>query len=186
MRRSVVALALVASLLVACGGEPATSAPSRVPADAGSGVSTPVAAATPTPTPSATPAPTPTVEQLAAAYLEAAAAANRASHNAWVRWDTSAQTLADAKRLAKAYAAAELAFIRALKKIPWYGDDRTLARRVLTYENQTYVAHRSAMRSKTWVAWNSRMDKAHRAGLKRVQASNELRIALGLQPIPFE
>ena len=57
---------------------------------------------------------------------------------------------------------------------------------MLTYENQISVAHRSAMRSKTWVAWNSRMDKAHRAGLKRVQASNELRIALGLQPIPFE
>ena len=184
MRRSVVALALVASLLVACGGEPATSTPSRVPAGAGGSVSTPVAAARPTP--SATPAPTPTVEQLAAAYLEAAAAANRARHNAWVRWDQSAQTLTDAKRLAKAYAAAELAFIRALKKIPWYGDDRTLARRVLTYENQIYVAHRSAMRSKTWVAWNDRMDKARKAGLKRVQASNELRIALGLQPIPFE
>ena len=186
MRRSVVALALVASLLVACGGEPATSAPSRVPAGAGSDASTPVAAATPTPTPSATPEPTPTVEQLAAAYLEAAAAANRASHNAWIRWDQSAQALTDAKRLAKAYAAAELAFIRALKKVPWYGDYGALARRVLTSENQIYVAHRSALRSKTWVDWNDRMDRAHRAGLKRVRASNELRIALGLQPIPFE
>jgi hypothetical protein len=181
-----VALTLVASLLVACGGEPATSAPSREPAGAGSDASTPVAAATPTPTPSAAPAPTPTVEQLAAAYLEAAAAANRASHNAWLRWDQSAQALTDAKRLAKAYAAAELAFIRVLKKIPWYGDYRTLARRVLTYENQIYVAHRSALRSKTWVDWNDRIDKADRAALKRVRASNELRIALGLQPIPFE
>ena len=45
---------------------------------------------------------TPTVKQLAAAYLEAAAAINRASHNAWAAWDASPQTLTRAKRLAKA------------------------------------------------------------------------------------
>ena len=184
MRRSLVALALVAGSLVACGGEPATSAPSGVPARTDSGASTPVAAATPLS--SATRAPTPTVEQLAAAYLEAAAAANRASHNAWLTWDTSAQTLTHAKRLARAYAAAELAFFRAIKKIPWYGAYRSLARSVLTTVNQKYVSHRSAMRSKTWVEWNRRMDRAHEAGLKGLRASNELRIALGLPPIPFE
>ena len=184
VRRSLITLAFVAGSLVACGGEQGTVVPSGVPAFADGAASTPVAAATPTR--SATPAATPTVKQLAAAYLEAAAAINRASHNAWATWDASPQTLTRAKRLAKAYAAAELAFIRAMQKIPWYGDYRTLARTMLTYDNQRYVAHRSAMTAKTWVGWNHCMAKAHETGVNGLRASNELRIALGLSAVPFQ
>lgn len=146
--------------------------------------STPLVAATPTR--SATPAATPTVRQLAAAYLEAATAINRANHNAWATWDKSAQKLTHAKRLAKAYAAAELAFIRTVQKIPWYGDFETLARTMLTYDNQRYVSHRSVMTSRTWVNWNDCMAKARRAGVNGLRATNELRVALGLSPVPYE
>jgi hypothetical protein len=144
--------------------------------------SAPLAAATPTS--SATPAPTPTVEQLAAAYLEAATAVDKANDAAFATWDKSAQTLTDAKRLAKACAAAELAFIRAVQKIPWYGDYKTLARRVLTLDNQRYVSYRSAMMSKTWVNYNVNWNEAHKANTQGSAASNELRIALGLPPVP--
>jgi hypothetical protein len=184
VRRSLVALALVAGSLVACGSDQTTSAPSGVPASIDGAASPPLVAATPTL--SATPPATPTVEQLAAAYLEAAATINRASHNAWATWDESPQAITHAKRLAKAYAAAELTFIRAVQKVPWYGDYNTLARIMLTYDNKMYASHRSAMKSKTWVDWNDCMAKAHEAGLHGLRASNELRIALGLRPVPFQ
>lgn len=145
---------------------------------------TPLAAATPTP--SATPAPTPTVKQLAAAYLKAATAMNTARDKAWATWHKSAQTLTHAKRLARADAAAELAFIRAVQTIPWYGDYKTLARRVLTPHNQAYVYYRSAMTSKTRLEWNDNMAEADNASVKASAAANELRIALGLPPVPMK
>jgi hypothetical protein len=164
---------------VAPTGQPAasTSAPAATPTP-----SAPLAAATPTPP--ATPAPTPTVTQLAAAYLKAATAVNNANDAAFATWDTSAQALTDAKRLAKACAAAELAFIRAVQKVPWYGDYKTLARRVLTPDNQRYVTYRSAMMSKTWVDYNVNWNEADKANTQGSAASNELRIALGLPPVP--
>ena len=102
------------------------------------------------PSPSATSAPIPSVAQLAAAYKQAATDVNEANGAARAAWDRSAQTLADAKRLARAYAAADLAFIRAVQAIPWYGDYKALARRVLTPDNQRYVACGSAAASTTW------------------------------------
>jgi hypothetical protein len=153
---------------------------------------TPLAAATPTPsaplaagpTLSPTLAPTPTVSQLAAAYLKAATAVNKANAAASSTWDTSARTLSDAKRLAKACAAAELAFIRAVQAIPWYGDYKSLARRVLTPDNQRYISYRSAMVSNTWVEYNLNWNEADTANRQASAASNELRIALGLPPVP--
>jgi hypothetical protein len=184
VRGSLVTLALAAGSLVACGTYQTTSAPPGVPASIDGAASPPLGAATPTR--SATPATTLTVKQLAAAYLEAAATINRASHNAWATWDESPQTITHAKRLAKAYAAAELTFIRAVQKVPWYGVYNTLARIMLTYDNRRYVSHRSAMKSKTWVDWNECMAEAHEAGLEGLRASNELRVALGLRPVPFQ
>jgi hypothetical protein len=90
----------------------------------------PVALSTPTPSP--TPAPTPTISQLAAAYVDAATTFDKANRGALAAWASSARTLMDAKRRAKACAAAELAFVRAVQRIPWYGDYKTLTRRVLT------------------------------------------------------
>jgi hypothetical protein len=161
----------------------ATPAPSPTPlAPATPAPSAPVAVATPAP--SATPAPTPTVAQLAAAYLKAATVVNKANGAASTTWDASGQTLTDAKRLATARAAAELAYIRAVQKIPWYGDSKTLARRVLTADNQQYVSYRSAMVSKTWVAFKVSRHEADTANRQASAASNELRIALGLPPVP--
>jgi len=176
---------------VAPTGPPAasTSAPTATPTP-----STPLAAATPTPsptplaaatpTPSATPAPTRTVTQLATAYLNAATAVNNANDAAFATWGKSAQTLTDAKRLAKACAAADLAFIRGVQKIPWYGDYKTLARRVLTPDNQRYVSYVSAMMSKTWVDYNVNWNEADKANREGSAAANELRIALGLPSVP--
>jgi hypothetical protein len=188
MRRSLTALMVVAGLLVACGGQATTppqgGAPAPAAVAASASASSPLAAATPPP--SATPAPTPTIKQLAAAYLKVATAYNKANDKAWATWKKSAQTLTYAKRLARAYAAADLAFIRAVQKIPWYGDYKTLARRVLTYDNQAYVSERLATISKTWGEWNDGMDAADKAGLKASAAANELRIALGLPPVPVK
>ena len=175
---------------VAPTGPPAasTSAPTATPTP-----STPLAAATPTPsaplaaapTQAPTPAPTPTVSQLAAAYLKAATAVNKANAAASSTWDTSARTLTDATRLAKACAAAELVFIRAVQTIPWYGDYKSLARRVLTPDNQRYISYRSAMVSKTWADYNLNWNEADLANTQGSAASNELRIALGLPPVPL-
>lgn len=162
-----------------------TPAPSPTRLAAATPGSSPAPSAVATPTPSTTPVPTLTVAQLAAAYLKAATAINKANGASRATWDTSPRTLTDAKRLAKAYAAAELAFIRAVQKIPWYGDYKSLARRVLTPDNQRYVTYRSAMVSRTWVEYNLNWNAADTANVQASAASNELRIALGLPSVPL-
>ena len=159
MRCSLAAVTLVAVLLVACGGE-----------------------ATPTPTPEATP----TVTELATAYLKAASAANKATDAASATWEKSKQTLTDAKRLAKAWSKAQLTFIRAVQKIPWYGDFKPIARRLLTYANQEYVLLRDAMYATAWLDFYGTMADLEKVSDKRAGASNELRIALGLPPAPIK
>ena len=136
-----------------------------------------------TPLPTATPTPTPSVAQLAAAYLEAATAVNEANGAALATWQQSARTLMDAKRQAMACGAAELVFIRAVQEIPWSGDSRNLARRVLTRDNQRYVSCRSAMVSRTWIDFNVNWGQAETADTEGSAAANELRIALGLPPV---
>ena len=89
----------------------------------------------------------------------------------------------DAKRRAKALAAAELAFVRAVQRIPWYGDYTSLARRVLTIDNLRYVALRSAMTSTSWADYGVNWNKADAVTTTGSAASNELRIALGLPPV---
>jgi len=181
MFRSLAALVLVTGLIAACGGQQATGAPSGAPvASDGAAASAPVAS------PVLTPVPTPTVKELAAAYLKAATAANKARDKAWATYEKSPQTLTHAKRLARAYAAAELKFIRAMQKIAWYGDYKALARRVMTPENQMYVACRSATIATTWSEWNDYMTDRDTAGTKMTGAANELRIALGLPPVPIK
>ena len=91
----------------------------------------------------------------------------------------------DAKREAKACAAAELTFIRAVQAIPWYGDYKTLARQVLTPDNRRYVAHGRAMASTTWADYEVYQHEADSANTDASAASNELRIALGLPPVPL-
>jgi hypothetical protein len=169
----------------------ATPAPSSTPlasATPGPSLAFP-AAATPmlsaAPSPSVTSAPIPSVAQLAAAYLKAATVVNTANGAASARWDRSTKTLTDAKGLAKAYAAVDLAFIRAVQKIPWYGDYKALARRVLTPDNQRYVSVGSAMEATTWDAYNVSWNEADTANMDASAASNELRIALGLPPVPL-
>ncbi len=125
------------------------------------------------------------VAQLAAAYKRAASEVNAANNAARAAWDRSAQTLTDATRLARAYAAADLAFIRAVQAIPWYGDFKALARRVLTPDNQRYVACGSAAASTTWAEYNVHANEADAANMQASAASNELRIALGLPPVPL-
>ena len=130
-------------------------------------------------------APIPSLAQLGAAYRQAATRVNEENSAARAVWDSSAHTLADARRLARAYAAADLAFVRAVQAIPWYGDDKTLARRVLTLDNQRYVAAGSAAASTTWAEYNVHANEAETADTRASAASNELRVALGLPPAPL-
>jgi hypothetical protein len=88
--------------------------------------------------------------------------------------------------LARSYAANELVFIRAVQRIPWYGDSKALARKVLTYDNQAYVSYRSAAISTTWAEFNANFGAADAASTKASGAANELRIALGLAPVPIK
>jgi hypothetical protein len=171
-------------------GTPAASTPTATPtpsAPAAAVLTGTPAASTPsaTPTSSATPAPTLNTTQLAAAYLAAATTVNKSNGAASATWDRSAQTLADAKRLARERAAAGLEFIRAVQKIPWNGDFKALARKVLTPDNKQYVSYHSAMASKTWVAFKVNRSEAETANMQASAASNELRIALGLPPVPL-
>jgi hypothetical protein len=136
-----------------------------------------------TPTPSSTPAPTPTISQLAAAYANAATTFDEANRGALAAWASSARTLMDAKLRAKACVAAELAFVRAVQRIPWYGDYKTLARRVLTIDNLRYVSFRSAMTSMSWTDYSMNWNKADAVTTSGSATSNELRIALDLPPV---
>ena len=180
------AVAPTSLLAAATPASTATPAPTATPAATPAPTATPAlpfALPTATPAPSATPAPTPTVAQLAAAYLEAATEVNEANGAALATWQQSALTLMDAKRQAKACAAAELTFIRAVQEILWSGDSRNLARRVLTRDNQRYVSCRSAMVSRTWIDFNVNWGQADTANTEGSAAANELRIALGLPPV---
>ena len=167
----------------------ATSAPPSTPPTSATPEPSLASPATATPMPSAAPsasvtsAPIPSVAQLAAAYKQAATSVNEANTAARAAWDRSAQTLTDAKRLARADAAADLAFIRAVQAIPWYGDYKALARRVLTLENERYVSVGSAMEATTWGAYNVSWNEADTTNLQASAASNELRLALGLPPV---
>lgn len=129
--------------------------------------------------------PVTSVAQLAGAYAQAAREINEATSAAHAAWDSSKQTLADAKRMAKAYATADLAFIRAVQAIPWYGDYKALARKVLTADNLQYVSHRAAMAATTWGALKAKRSEAESANAEASVAANELRIALGLPPVPL-
>lgn len=194
MRRSLTAWMLVAGFLVACGGQATDAAPSSAPATAASTASAAPSAATPAPAvssaptavPSPTPAPTPTVKQLAAAFLKAATAVNKANDKAWAAYTKSQQTLAYAKRLASAYSKAQLTFIRAVNAIPWYGDYKAIARRLVTYSNEEYVYMRDAATATSWLEWNGAMADLDRVSGKRAGVSNELRLALGLPPVPIK
>jgi hypothetical protein len=165
-----------------------TSSPTATPAPAPTTLTVsppatcaPVALSTPTPSP--TPAPTPTISQLAAAYVDAATTFDKANRGALAASASSARTLVDAKRRAKACAAAELAFVRAVQRIPWYGDYKTLARQVLTIDNLRYVSLRSAMTSTSWTDYNMNWNKADAVTTSGSATSNELRIALDLPPV---
>jgi hypothetical protein len=199
MLRILAALALVVGLLAACGGQGGSTPPASPPVSAASSASpssdaasaTPAAAtstpaANPTAVPSPTPAPTPTVKELAATYLKAATISNAAFDKAWATFQKSPQALADAKLLARTDAAADLVFIRAVQRIQWYGDFKTLSRKVLTYDNLTYVSERAAAISSTWAAFNANWADAGAASTKASGAANELRIALGLAPVPIK
>ena len=199
MLRILAALALVVGLLTACGGQPGSAPPASPPGAAASSASPSPASATPTPAaatptpaaiptlePSPTPAPTPTVKELAAAYLAAATAINAASDKAWATYQKSGQTLADGKLYMRSGAAADLIFIRTVQKIPWYGDFKTLSRKVLTYDNLLYVSERTAAVSSTLADLNANWAAALAANTKSSAASNELRIALGLAPVPIK
>ena len=176
---------------VATTASTATPAPPSAPlasATPGPSLESPAAAAprsSAAPSPSMTSAPIPSVAQLAAAYKQAATEVNEANHAARASWDRSARTLTDAKRLARAYAAADLAFIRTVQAIPWYGDFKTLARRVLTPDNRRFVAYGLAMASTTRADCDVHQDEADSANMDASAASNELRIALGLPPVPL-
>jgi hypothetical protein len=199
MLRTLAALALVVGLLAACGGQagsapPASppvaavtsAAPSPAAATPTPAAATPTPTASPTPVPSATPPPTPNVKELGAAYLKVATTSNAAFDKDWATYQKSSQTLADAKLLARADAAADLVFIRAVQKIQWYGDFKTLSRKVLTYDNLTYVSERAAAISNTWAYFNDNWADAGAASTKSTGAANELRIALGLAPVPIK
>ena len=72
-----------------------------------------------------------------------------------------------------------------MQAIPWYGDYKTLARRVLTPDNRRYVAYGLAMASTTWADYDVYQHEADSANMDASAASNELRIALGLPPVPL-
>ena len=199
MVRTLAALAIVAGFLAACGGQTGSAPPASPPVAAANSASpspdaatstpaaaTPTPTASPTPVPSPTPAPTPTVKELAAAYLKAATTVNAATDKAWATYQKSGQTLADAKLLERTYAAADLVFIRAVQKIPWYGDTKALSRKVLTYDNLAYVSERAAAISNTVADLNANWAAADAASVKASGAANELRIALGLAPVPIK
>jgi hypothetical protein len=72
-----------------------------------------------------------------------------------------------------------------VQAIPWYGDFKTLARRVLTPDNRRYVAYGLAMASTRRTECDVYQHEADTANTDASAASNELRIALGLPPVPL-
>jgi hypothetical protein len=57
---------------------------------------------------------------------------------------------------------------------------------VLTYTNLAYVSERAAAISTTWADFNANWTDAGAASTKSSGAANELRIALGLAPVPIK
>lgn len=175
---------LVIAVLVLVGCTPAAPA---LPSLAVAATSTPTPMPTPTPTatPTATPIPPPTKEELAAAYLKAATTYNTAADKAWKTFRKSPRTLTYVKRLDAAYAKAELAFIRAVQAIPWTADFKPIAGRLITCSNQEYVYDKSASKATTTSDVIRYENKATAQSEKCAGIANELRLALGLPPVPI-
>jgi hypothetical protein len=182
-------LLAIALLVSACGStvQPATPATVVAPSAAAAvNPATPTPTAAPNPSPTVTPAPTPTTKDLAAAYLKAATIANKADDNALAAYTKSPKTLTYAKRYDAAVAKSSLVFIRTIQAIPWTPEFMPIARRLISCDNQTYVYAVIASKDKDSLSESTDWNKANAQSAKCSAIANELRLGLGLPPVPIK
>lgn len=142
-------------------------------------------ASTPTIAPAPSPSTPPTIEELASAYLHAATTSNKAFDAAIKTYNSSSKSLKPLRRLASAYTSIQLAFIRAVQSISWWGDAKGIARRLLTCDNEVYVYYASAAKEKTYSSMVADLNKGDAKSVRCSGIANELRLAIGLPPLPI-
>ena len=141
---------------------------------------------TPTVTPTAAPTPPPpTLSELGAAYLAAATKHNKSIDATWKAFSKTSKGLTATRKLASGYATATLTFIREVQAIAWWGDPKSIARRLLTCDNEAYVWYATAAKEKRLSPMVSDLNKGDAKSVKCAAAANELRISLDLAPIPI-
>ena len=191
MRRRHLLVATLAVLLVsACGSTKASPTSMASPSAAMTSSALPSPSLGPTATPSAepspTPVPTPTTKELASEYLRAATTANNASDAAAAIYTKSSQTFTDVKRYDLAWAKVELAFIRAVQAIRWTPPFKPIAQRLISCDNQSYVYSLIASKAKDSLTEVANYNKADAQSAKCSAIANELRLSLGLPPVPIK
>jgi hypothetical protein len=121
----------------------------------------------------------------APAYLKAATKWYKAAKKAEAVYEKSSQNLRATKRLFRGYAAVDLAFMRAACDIPWTGEPKPIARRLLSCWNKVYAYEAGASKAKSFSSLDVSADRADRQGAKCSGVANELRLELGLDPVPL-
>ena len=183
-----VCLAALAAAVVACGGTAASPSQLAITslgssAELGSAASPSLAAS---PSPAVSPSPEPlTKAQQAALYLKAATAANKAVDAASKTYMKSNQGLTAAKRELAALAKATLTFIRAMQQIPFTAEYRSIVNRLLRDHNQLYVRERNAATAQSWAEFTMWANRVVNQAATTTGDANELRLALGLPPVPI-
>ncbi len=173
------------AVLGGCGSS--TTSPAALVAPSASPSGTPVVVPSPTPTIAASPTPAPTLspKELGTLCLKAATTYNKAVDEAGAAWRKSNQGLTADKREYAAFAKAELAFIRTVQAIPFTPKFTAIVARLVHDNNALYVYEQSASKARTlteFVLWANRVE---RQASVAATDSNELRLALGLPPVPI-
>jgi hypothetical protein len=98
----------------------------------------------------------------------------------------SNQGLTAAKRELAALAKATLTFIRAMQQIPFTAEYRSIVNRLLRDHNQLYVRERNAATAQSWAEFTTWANRVVNQAATTTGDANELRLALGLPPVPIK
>jgi hypothetical protein len=147
-------------------------------------------ASSPAPMPTAMPAPTPTAPptfaELGAMYLTVATTRNRANDVAHKAYLKAPNTLKYWRIYGAAIAVADLAFLKSIQVIAWWGDTVTIERRLFTCNNVQYVDDRAVATATSLYQASVLLTKAVNQSASCSAISNELRLTLGLAPVPIK
>ena len=128
--------------------------------------------------------PLPTAADLAAAYLSAAGKLDQANERAIAAYDQTSKDLMAGKKVQRALAKNELAFIDELMGSLWLGDSGPVASQLFMCHSALSELEKSAGRAKSVGRFEQLKAEAEDKTAECSEIANELRVTLGLPEVP--